>query len=123
MSFAWHEFADLAEWLTELRSDEASQRTAINRAYYAAYHAASAFVRTHEMCSPDLHLSHQLVWRLIRESGMRHSIEIANLGYDLKDARVWADYRNPYPGPDHLASDVDKAIANSVAIIALLREP
>ena len=57
MSFTWQEFADLAGVLAS-EADEARQRTAINRAYYAAYHAASAYVRAHALCPPHQHMTH-----------------------------------------------------------------
>lgn len=120
MSFDWEEFAELAAWLPGQRADEASQRTAISRAYYAAYHAASTFIRRHALYASHLQLSHRLVWLLIRQSGGPHSAEVANLGNDLKAARVWADYRDSFA--DDLPGDVEKALANAAAIIALLRE-
>ncbi|MDP9364247.1 MAG: hypothetical protein M3Q10_08485 [Chloroflexota bacterium] len=43
--FDWDEFLALAERLNVQGADEATQRTIISRAYYAAYHAASTFVR------------------------------------------------------------------------------
>ena len=38
--FDWNEYLSLATTLSE-KADEASQRTAISRAYYAAFHAAT----------------------------------------------------------------------------------
>ena len=43
--FDWTGFLTLAERLATDTGDEAAQRTAISRAYYAAYHAAASFVR------------------------------------------------------------------------------
>jgi hypothetical protein len=108
----------MAIWLEAEHPTEAGQRTAINRAYYAAYHAASAFVRAVALNPPGQPLTHDRVWHLIRLSALPNSAEIAKLGFDLKNARVGADYRNPFPG--NLSSEVKDAIANSAAIIALL---
>ena len=120
MSFAWQELAELAIWLAAERPDEAGQRTAISRAYYAAYHAASAYVRAHELAPPSQHLSHHRVWRLLRDSGRTHSVDLAELCFELKNTRVAADYWNPFPGD--LVIEVDRAIATSVTIMTLLRE-
>jgi hypothetical protein len=120
MSFSWQEFAELAIQLASELQDEASQRTAINRSYYAAYHAASALVRDRDLHPPDQPLSHWLVWKLIRDSHLPNCQEISQRGFTLRDARVWADYWNPFPG--ELGSQVEKALVNSAAIIALLRE-
>lgn len=120
MSFVWQEYGELATWLLAERNDEASQRTVISRAYYAAYHAASQVVRSHELCPPTQHLTHWLVWRLIRSSGLSNGVNAAKLGIELRDSRVWADYWNPFPRD--LGEEADKAIANSTTIITLLRE-
>lgn len=120
MSFSWDEFGDLAIWLEAALPNEAGQRTAINRAYYAAYHVASEFVKARGLNPPGQPLTHDRVWRLIGLSALPTSAEIAKLGFDLKDARVGADYRNPFPG--NLANEVKDAIANSTAIITLLQE-
>ncbi|MCA9878596.1 MAG: hypothetical protein KC442_12465 [Thermomicrobiales bacterium] len=45
---------------------------------------------------------------------------MADLGFELRDTRVWADYRNPFPG--NLTTEVDRTIATSATIIALLGE-
>ena len=120
MSFSWDALGDLAIWLEAGHPTEAGQRTAINRAYYAAYHAASAFVRTRALHPPGEPLTHDRVWRLIRHSTLPNSAEIAKLGFDLKGARLGADYRNPFPG--NLASEVKDALANSAVIIGLLQD-
>lgn len=44
--FRWLDFLTLGERLSLTADDEAALRTAISRAYYAAYHEAAAFVRS-----------------------------------------------------------------------------
>lgn len=119
MSFSWDEFGDLAIWLEAERPSEAGQRTAINRAYDAAYHAASTFVHAHALCPPDQHLSHDRVWRLVRDSGRVHGAEVAKFGFALHDARVRAEYGNPYWG--HLVYGATVAIAIAAALVAQLQ--
>lgn len=120
MTFTWEEFSDVAEWLPEERSDEASRRTAINRAYYAAYHAAAAYVRAEEPAPASQQLRHDQVWRLIRDSKRPKCGIIAQLSFNLRDARVKADYKNPYPG--NLDRETNDAIAFCASIVSLLRE-
>ena len=43
--FDWRDYLHLAERLSARQSDEAAHRTAISRAYYAAYHVAAAYAR------------------------------------------------------------------------------
>lgn len=120
MSFDWKEFNDLALALASIHTDEASHRTAISRAYYAAYHEASAYIRARALCPASQPLTHRLVWRLIREAPGARSAVIANLGFDLRNLRESADYRNPYPGV--LSADVNRALVISAAMIAWLNE-
>lgn len=47
--FDWSADLDLAERLAHDGDDEAAQRAAISRAYYAAHHAAARFVRDHNL--------------------------------------------------------------------------
>ncbi len=56
----------------------------------------------------------------MRDSQVPNCGVIAQLGFNLRDARVRADYKNPYPG--NLASEANDAIAFSLAIITMLRE-
>lgn len=120
MSFNWQEFGDLALVLASARTDEASHRTVISRAYYAASHEASAYVRAGALYPATQPLTHRLVWRLIREAPNAGGTAISNLGFDLRDLRESADYRNPYPGI--LATDMNRALVISAAIILWLSE-
>ncbi len=120
MSFSWQQFAELAVQLAAERRDEASQRTVISRAYYAAYHAASSYVRAEGLAPSDQQLRHDRVWRHIRDSRGPYCNVVAQLGFNLRDARVRADYKNPYPG--NLDSEANDAIAFSIAMVTMLRE-
>jgi uncharacterized protein (UPF0332 family) len=119
MGFIWQSFAELASSLAS-EADEARQRMAVNRAYYAAYHVASAYVRAHDLCSPQQHLTHSLVWRLIRHADNSNSEEIGRRGDALRKLRVMADYQNPFPRD--LNDDVPVALGEAATIISLLRE-
>jgi hypothetical protein len=70
-SFDWTEYLDLAADLVGRRGDPASERTAISRAYYAAFHLAAArFVAAGErltLFGDD----HVLVWDWFASAGDR----------------------------------------------------
>ncbi len=50
--FVWTDYLVLAERLAARDADEAALRTAISRAYYAAYHRASTYVRANILVPP-----------------------------------------------------------------------
>ncbi|MFT4037646.1 MAG: hypothetical protein QM692_05650 [Thermomicrobiales bacterium] len=120
MTFSWNDFVELGDWLANARADEAAQRTAISRAYYAAYHAASAFVRTERLCPPDQNLTHWLVWRLIRTSQHPRGEKIAEIGFELRDLRVAADYWLQFPGDPY--TKARDAISSSTVIVTMLSD-
>jgi hypothetical protein len=66
VSFQWDEYLALAKELSQ-KGGEAATRSAISRAYYAAYHAA----RRHRACRNALATrgSHGDVWNTLRGSG------------------------------------------------------
>ena len=69
--FAWSEYLTLAQHLAQ-QEDEASQRTAISRAYYAAFHVARRHVaHAHpEVMLPRHGAVHDVVWTTL-ERGPR----------------------------------------------------
>lgn len=103
--FAWTEYLSLARQLvTDPRANavEASLRSGISRAYYAAFHAAKDFLAEHNgfvPAGPDVHAK---VWRryLSGPGTGRHRKAIARNGKRLREERGKADYDNPFPDPD-----------------------
>ncbi len=94
MPFDWRGYFDLAKELSE-REDEAALRSAISRAYYAAFCSAQIKVQQR---APDLireqgQGSHELVWRWFKRQNNRSLNEIGTWGLRLRDDRVSADYR------------------------------
>lgn len=100
--FGWNDYLTVAQRLTAPPADEAHLRTAISRAYYAAYHAAAAFVRA-EGTLPSGH-SHVTVWDALAADLGTDGAEAGRRGHRLKLLRQAADYRNPFPG------DIDKQV-------------
>lgn len=92
MPFDWAEYLRLAEELALRHDDEAARRSAISRAYYAAYCQACAYLNQKEVPIPHGEGSHDRVWRsFINLPGRTHSGIQAN-GDRLKRKRVLADY-------------------------------
>jgi uncharacterized protein (UPF0332 family) len=91
-SFDWTRFLDLAKELAA-RPAEANQRSAVSRAYYAAFHEARRYLmRTRA----DLHVprdgsAHQMVWNALKE-GLREEKGAAMHGERLRRQRIAADY-------------------------------
>lgn len=93
--FEWRDYLALADDLVE-RPDEAAQRSAISRAYYAAYHAAAAFVRNAGLLTRGH--THHRVWNVLANDPDPARAEVGWLGDLLRLARISADYHTPFPG-------------------------
>ncbi len=111
--FAWTDFLALAERLARDSDNEAAQRTAISRAYYAAYHAAAIFVRAKGILT--IGHTHSTVWRALIADPDPDRALVGRRGDDLKRLRTNADYRNPFPGD--VGSLGQHAIANARVVI------
>lgn len=98
MSFDWSDYLDLARSLSSGPPGEAALRSAISRAYYAAYHCASRYVRAQELVDASTELRHDLVWRQFNQLSDDSLRPVALLGFRLKQQRLFADYRMPFPG-------------------------
>lgn len=92
--FDWVKYLTLAEELAERHGDEAAQRSAVSRAYYAVYCRArntledrQLFDRTHITKTP-----HQDVWDVFEDDYRREWAKIGQLGHNLKRNRTTADY-------------------------------
>lgn len=117
----WEGFLELAEALSHASTD-AAQRTAISRASYAVYHAASSHIRRKHLIEPNHRLSHRTVWRILKLSTHMDSRDAGFRGEDLKRLRQNADYTSPYPGD--LATDAREAVAEARALLdAISRLP
>jgi uncharacterized protein (UPF0332 family) len=90
MSFDWQLFYELAENLQQ-NTDEASQRTAISRIYYAVYHRAKNLLETEGFNFRQFESSHRQVWNEYKFRG-RTRRGIGIWGIRLHEMRVDADY-------------------------------
>jgi uncharacterized protein (UPF0332 family) len=93
MSFDWSTYIDLAKTLNGMTEDSA-QRSAVSRAYYSAFHAASGTLKTNgiQTFPKDDRKSHDKVWNVYKESQKRDCRRIGNRGARLMEQRHDADY-------------------------------
>lgn len=105
--FDWTAFLTLAEELLEQseRSDvtassqEAAWRTAISRAYYAAFLSARSDLRRRGVDIPAGGAAHRAVWDAFHTMQESRARRVANDGRRLRARRAIADYENHYPNP------------------------
>jgi len=93
MSFQWTDYLTLAQNVVSAATDEASLRTAVSRAYYAAFHVARRYVMD---AKPEVQLpadgrQHEMVWEVLGR-GRRQERAACAHGRRLKQKRTKADY-------------------------------
>jgi hypothetical protein len=115
--FDWEEYLALAALLAADTGNEASLRTAISRAYYAAYHAAATYVRTEGLLRRRH--THQRVWNALAEGPDPERSDAGRRGDLLRRVRLDADYSNPFP--EDLVKQARDAVPQARSIIELLR--
>jgi hypothetical protein len=107
--FDWQAFLHLAEELVDRQGDPAAERTAISRAYDAAFHLASDYARRRGVRLIFTGRDHAIVWAWFPESDADPRLRwIGNTGSVLRQARRHADYR-PAPFPN-LSSEAQAAV-------------
>jgi len=97
--------------------DEAALRTAISRAYYAAYHSAAHFVRWQGILTTGQ--SHWAVWRALSKRLSIEHVWIGRSGDELKRLRVRAEYSLPFLGDLPLATE--DAITQARSLVEAIR--
>jgi uncharacterized protein (UPF0332 family) len=101
--FAWSDYLDLADELAARVGEEAAERTAISRAYYAAFGMARAYLRAKGVGIPSGSLAHVAAWDRFHATPDPVHRRIADRGRRLRKRRGRADYEDTYVG---LAVDV-----------------
>ncbi len=91
MPFDWNDFLTLADELAT-KLDEASQRTAISRAYYCVFNFASARAESKVGPRPKDVPSHQWCWDQYKGTVDPTCQQLGNTGERMKRMRVKADY-------------------------------
>jgi uncharacterized protein (UPF0332 family) len=116
MSFDWNEYLRLAQRLGGL-ADDAASRSAVSRAYYSAFHAASLSVNSNKITTNpkyerDRHLR---IWNIYMDSSNKECRRIGNRGQRLKAERQYADYDAESCFPE---TRVQYAIEQAQALVA-----
>lgn len=92
MAFDWEQYLALARRLAAAAGPtEADLRTAVSRAYYAAFNRARVLAGQQ---LPSAEGSHERVWRELERAHDRERMAIGKSGSRLKQERVRADYRS-----------------------------
>ena len=92
MPFDWHNYLALAEELAT-RTDEASKRSAISRAYYCVFNLAFARAESTAGPHPPEEGYHQWCWRKYQETSDTSCKQLGTDGDRMKRRRVKADYK------------------------------
>lgn len=120
MPFDWLQYLTLA---TELagRSDEASLRSSISRAYYCVYHLALQRAQKHDF---ELSLSegtHGQLWAIYSGNPEPDCQRLATIANRLREKRVKADYKPEFP---RISDEVPGVLADAQEFkTVLLRLP
>jgi uncharacterized protein (UPF0332 family) len=105
MIFDWKEYFRLATELARA-SDEASQRSAISRAYYFVFHVALDRAKANLYRQSEAETSHNSLWSYYERNANEECRRIAFLGRRLHKRRVRADYHDEYERVNEEAGQV-----------------
>lgn len=118
-AFDWSQYFNLAKELST-RPEEAALRSAISRAYYAAYNLAEIYCGENTIPITDSGNPHQDVWNAFLAKGGASFTTIYDKGTRLKRKRKLADYKDDI---DRLASIVNDSIRDADDILKRLNPP
>lgn len=92
MPFDWTLYLGVAKALASQAGDEAALRSAISRAYYAAFGLAAARARTEGGAVPRTGEAHAEVWKHFESANDQYRRKIGQDGKRLRWRRRQADY-------------------------------
>jgi uncharacterized protein (UPF0332 family) len=105
MSFEWSEFLSLAEALAALETNrEASFRTAISRAYYAAFGMARQGLRSVRLATRQSAAEHGEVAAFYAARYGETGEQVASALGRLRNRRNAADYDDDFAGIENICS-------------------
>jgi uncharacterized protein (UPF0332 family) len=116
--FDWSTYLELATELAQ-QAPEQHGRTAISRAYYAAFNHAKRFIEKKDKVTlPGDSRAHEMVPAELRRMNKQY-VSLANKLQELKFLRTWADYRGN--AKENLPGEVEKALKHARTIIDRLQ--
>ncbi len=114
--FDWNDFKTLAEELRQ-RNDEAAQRTAISRVYYAVYWRARNFLESEGFTLRQYEASHIQIWNEYKQKAGQTNKAVGKFGSELHRFRVQADYVAEVKDIKKLVNDSFKLAENVLAYL------
>ncbi len=114
--FDWNDFKTLAEELRQ-RNDEAAQRTAISRVYYAVYWRARNFLESEGFVLRQYEASHIQIWNEYKQKAGQTNKAVGKFGSELHRFRVQADYVAEVKDIKKLVNDSFKLAENVLAYL------
>lgn len=101
MTFNWSEYLNLARELagksTNVSSEEAKLRSAISRAYYAAFIQTRNFLRDRDQITIPREKTHKYVIEQFQNSADEKRRKVGEKLQRLRDFRNQADYNDTFP--------------------------
>jgi uncharacterized protein (UPF0332 family) len=116
IAFDWAKYLTLAEELGR-RTDEASLRSAISRAYYYVYHLALARAEANDFRRLAGESTHTQLWRIFSASPEPDCRRLADIALRLKEKRERADYDNHF---SRLTDEVPAQLEEAQTFASLL---
>ncbi len=116
MAFDWKEYIKFSEELYNSKTDEASLRSAISRAYYGAFGTIRPYcISRFNISSKSNPEIHRTIIEKLKTSGNKLEYSTGNILSSLRDDRNNADYSSQF---NITKSYVNKAISNSRSVIS-----
>ncbi len=116
--FDWSEYLNLANELAK-RTDEASIRSALSRAYYFVYHLALERVKANGFIVRPGEGTHTQMWRNFSGSPEPDCWKLAEIARRLKEKRERADYQQIYV---RIGEEILEMLADAQDFAARLRK-
>lgn len=113
--FDWSEYLRLSHELGHLPDDEAAQRAAISRAYYACFGMARWYATAQGAVLAKNGTDHVLLWDWFEQSQQKTAVAVAQAGKRLKIWRRLADYEDQYM---HVTRHVPMALATADQLLS-----
>jgi len=96
--FDWSDYLHLSGRLLESDpDDEACQRSAIGRSYYAMFNTAKALLINERVAIPPTGAAHEIAWQAMQQAPRGVRRRIAQAGFRVRRRRDLADYEADYP--------------------------
>jgi uncharacterized protein (UPF0332 family) len=116
--FDWEAFLVAAERLLQASpTEEAIQRIAIGRAYFALFNLAKARLVSEGVSVPATAWAHEAVWQAYQAAPRGSRRTIAQTGFRLRRLRDLSDYEASYPT---VAQDAVMALQRARRAVAVL---